>query len=380
MNRHLWGLCLAMITGLLGGSVAIAQAPAPITVDILTAANVRPHMNTLQQHVQHYTAQLASGDNAAQAAAREALINAALPIGSTDPGPAYLDAYARTLNEALVKLPADISVRARLNAAIVAARVAAAAENYHLAGAAIRFMGDDALPVSLWGLKASEYILPQELRNPLYANDPKVLQAIQKTVENNPAGTIVDEAYESLRLRIIDRPGELQPRMIETVLPIIQQTLEARIQRMVEEPIETPIAEARATFFLTNPRVWPVQTAQQKLRTVQLINNLIHVAAQRIAGNAEEIPGLVPLIQETGKSLEVVGQNENSQAIQNAARTLSQIGDNTPPAEIIQRAQAVQQALQAAPTFSQLEPAPTLQPASGGRVDSAGVVAGSSPQ
>lgn len=380
MNRHLWGLCLAMITGLLGGSVAIAQAPAPITVDMLTAANVRPHMNTLQQHVQYYTTQLITGDNAAQTAAREALINAALPIGSTDPGPAYLDAYARTLNEALVKVSGDASVRARLNAAIVTARVAAAAENYHLAGAAIRFMGDDALPVSLWGLKASEYILPQELRNPLYANDPKVLQAIQKAVEKNPAGPIVDEAYESLRLRIIDRPGDLQPRMIETVLPIIQQTLETRVQRMVEEPIETPIAEARATFFLTNPRVWPVQTAQQKLRTVQLINNLIHVAAQRIAGNAEEIPGLVPLIQETGKSLEVVGQNENSQAIQNAARTLSQISDNTPPAEIIQRARAVQQALQAAPTFSQLEPAPTLQPASGGRADSTGVVAGSSPR
>src|SRR5690606_22426831 len=142
-----------------------------------------------------------------QTASREALINAVLPVGNTQPGPAYLDAYARTLNEALTKLPEDISIRARLNAAIVTARVADAANNYHLANAVIRFINDESIPVALWGVKASEYVLPQELSNPLYANEPKVLRAIQQVLEGNPPGPIVDEAYESLRLRIIDRPG-----------------------------------------------------------------------------------------------------------------------------------------------------------------------------
>src|SRR5690606_31201995 len=139
-------------------------------------------------------------------AAREALVRAARPAGITVPGPAYLDAYARALNDALVKLPDDASVRANLNAAIATARVAEAADNYNLADAVIAFMGNDSMPVALWGIKAAEYILPHELRNPLYANDPKVLTAIQQTLESNPAGPIIDEAYETLRLRLIDRP------------------------------------------------------------------------------------------------------------------------------------------------------------------------------
>ncbi len=375
MNRHLWGMCLLILAVALGRGVAAAQSAPNIPTAALTAANVQPHLPVIQEYVRYHVERLTSKNHDEQTASREALINAVLPVGNTQPGPAYLDAYARTLNEALTKLPEDISIRARLNAAIVTARVADAANNYHLANAVIRFINDESIPVALWGVKASEYVLPQELSNPLYANEPKVLRAIQQVLEGNPPGPIVDEAYESLRLRIIDRPGDLQPRMIEAVLPVIQDTFESRVQRMIQEPVETPMTEARATFFLTNPRVWPVQTAQQKLRTAQLINNLMHIAAQRIANNSKEFPALVPLIQETAKSLVVVGQNEGNQAIQNAARNLSQIGDNTDPAEIVKLVQAVQQALQTAPTFSQLEPAPQLQPTSGSHAGTSGAVA-----
>lgn len=380
MNRHLWGLWLLILAVGFGHSFAIGQQAPTIPQAAITAANVQPYLDQIRQYVTYHAQRLAGDDAAAQSAAREALVNAALPQGSSEPGPAYLDAYARQLDEALLAIPNSASIRVRLNAAIVIARVAEAANNYRLADSAIRYMNDDSVPVALWAVKASEYILPHELNNPLMQANPKVLKAIQKAAAEKPAGPLIDAAYEALRLRILDGVDALTPAAVQAVLPVIHEIVDARIQRMISQAIELPEAEARAAFFLTNPRVWPGLNDQQKLRSVQLINNLIHIAVQRINANPEETVALVPLLQEIGKSLQVVGQNEGNTAISNAARDIAQIGDNTPVQQMIERSQAMQRALQATPAFSQLQPPPQLEPTSGGQAGSSGVVAGRLPQ
>src|SRR5437763_1905178 len=101
--------------------------------------------------------------------ARPALENRLAPLHRPPPPSSAADesAYATALNNALLPLFRNPDARVRLDAAIVAGRVAGRIGTpQFLAPAALAAVNDKAEPVVLWGVKAAYYIIPHQMDLP----------------------------------------------------------------------------------------------------------------------------------------------------------------------------------------------------------------------
>src|SRR5688500_16716603 len=119
---------------------ASAQRLPGLKPEQKTAADARPHAADIKAFVAaQVTAMANDKDVSGQQRARDALVKESGPGGS-QPSPSYLDVYATAVNEQLMKLPAEASVRTKLNAAVALQRIARNTASAKLAPAATRLV------------------------------------------------------------------------------------------------------------------------------------------------------------------------------------------------------------------------------------------------
>lgn len=382
MNRHRCGTWLLALGVVLScGLVRAQQLPPPPPPAVRTASNLTTdQQKSIDAFIDAQVARFKDENPVAHQQAREALISAVQPQGATVPGPLYLQTFNRSLNRALSGgVPADVSLRGRLNAAIALTRIAeivSSQANEQLVDAVVRFIRDPDLPVALWGMKAAEEVVPYELRRPLVvdAEDSKILSIIQEVLQKHDHGALYEEAYYATSLKVAAQMQSIDAKAVKIVVPIVQSIFESRVKAMQAEMIEQPHAEMRAMFFLASPPAYAQESKEQKLKTVQLIADFTALLAQRLAENPDSAASLLPVIRYAGSNIAVIGDNENKPALRTAGQQLARIEDNIQPDRVQAMVEGLYSTLKG--TFAELQTQPQInsQPA-GGEAGNAGTLA-----
>jgi hypothetical protein len=375
MNRSFPGpsplihCCGALILITCWSSLAVAQQTGGVPAEVKTATNIADHKEALQTFINTQVQKLMSDDNLQVSQGRDALISEVNPVGNTNPSPTYLDAYADILNTALMPaLKPDQPMLTRLNAAIATARIAERTESQRLLPVVLAILADKEGPVVLWGLKASRWILPTVMRNPVLQQSQRLLPAIvpaAKAHAQGPlSGAIVREAYDVVSLDVIDpaRGKRVTDPMIAQVIDDMHGLMALRIEQYRKSIPAEPSAELRPTLFLVNGRVWGLHKPEQQVRSVQLMSDLLSLGAQHAAsGETSSARDQLPvMVQRTGSALAVIPEVGKSPAAAAALKLVMEVGATTPGLEIKKRVEPVYAALKEIEKFKALTPPPVL--------------------
>ena len=356
MNRRL-SFCLVTLLGsgcFLQSAYGQTPAPAPAAVPASAPAAATlppalkidrtqaPDVATQQQMSQWVTANLAilaSGSPADQAKVRDVLIEAMPKLGANGVVPAYIDGYARALDDALViALKANPPLRQRLVLAVIAAKAAERAEDAStpLSDTAEVLLQDSSEAVVLWGMKTAKYVLPGKLT--LGANAYNGLLNRIVPVGSKYPGPVLEEAYQALTLwpmKLKSQPAELaKPPVIarvKIVLPHVQALLAKRVADWAGGTLKSPIVEAEATGFLTIPGVWPIQTPVQQRQTLTLTHEALVKATAAFANAVQpskEREELCDLIKYLCGAMITMADLQKDAVLKEAAGDLKKI---TPP-------------------------------------------------
>jgi hypothetical protein len=344
---------------------ALAQRALP--ADLKGASDVRPRIAEIQKFVATQVAALSNDkDSKAQEKARNALANE-----TSGGGPAFLDAYAATVNEQLLPLAKSPSLRTRLLASVTLCRVANAvsaspkagatsAAAGRLADAAAAFTLDDSVGISMWGIRTAQPVV-QALAQA--GQQTKLTAAVVAGVKKHPtSGDLVDDAYRALALNYKTE------NFTNTSIPVILKDLLAMYQFRVSQYLTTtppkPELDLRGTNFLTLARVWDSpawKPLQGQIR--QEIVNLIGVVAQHAAArdNNDRRP-FVDVLKNAGSALAQIAKRPdvNDPGLQAAAAKLATVGGSASPEDLTNLATEAQQAMAA--KFPGIKPYPQINP------------------
>lgn len=358
MNRCRALIGMIVVWGLSAGMALAGSLPATVVTGNASAPAATQQIQTFID--QQVSALGNAADATAQQSARDALIGEV--VGAAQASASFLDVYSSLLNKALLPLTRSDNLRVRLNVAIVAARVAEHVENARLNDVVQALVKDEADSVVLWGIKAAGGVIPSILRNPLIASTDPLLGEIVPAVRKHPAGAIVQAAYDALSLGVISsRSAVIPPETLKLTLPRVLELLKFRIEQYDHRTPSEPAAENRATLFLADRRVWSVASDAQHMQIVQLMTQLLSVAAQRASGGEEaKREKLVPVMQQTASALWVIADYLKAPTLQAAATPLIKLGINTRPAQMMQDVAAVEQAVHGIAGYEKVQPAPVL--------------------
>src|SRR5690242_10809491 len=118
-------------------------------------------------------------------------------VGSPPPSAEYQAEFARQLNAALLPLFKHPEMRVRLNAAIVLQHAAEKFDNVLLAPAATAAVSDSALPVVIWGVKASRNLVAGNLDLLPATRNNALLAAVAGAVKRFPtSGALAEDVYD----------------------------------------------------------------------------------------------------------------------------------------------------------------------------------------
>jgi hypothetical protein len=257
---------------------------------------------------------LNDADAAAQGKSRENLVAATLP-GGVEASPEFLYEYARALNDALQPRlnPANKpSLRQRLNAAIVAARVAYVAKNPMLQEATVLLLKDPAEPIVLWGLKAAQPQVPKLLQIRGVGNKvPPLITEIVPAVFAHPSGPIYEEGYAALTGND------------KVIFDELTKLWQSRLTQYQKEVPQDPSADGKPVFTLTTDAMWKnvINNPAAQTRVMQMIADQLSAAAQW----ADQTPAgdkhdqLVALAKQCADGCWVVGGHQNQPTLRTAA-------------------------------------------------------------
>ncbi|MEA2708181.1 MAG: hypothetical protein QOF78_782 [Phycisphaerales bacterium] len=320
--------------------------------------------SAVDQRVKEVVSILADADPGQQSRARVWLLNETALPGGVAASPAFLDTYAQSISTHLMPLTKHDSPRVRLNAAIVAAEVARAANNTQLAPIALIFLNDKSEAVVLWGMKAARWIIPAQLRMAVGGFNKSLADAIVPTVQRHSqgqvAGAIVVEAYDALTLDVLNQVNfsKVTPAQVGTIAPYVLNLLQARIPLYQKGVPPAPGADATGTRFLTDPKTWPTLGTQQ-FAAVQAISDLVALAAKQFqAANSLDRIELAGTIRSASLAAATLVASAQAAPIQAAANYNP---TQATPSQISGLAGAVQQGLAATPQFGALKPPPPIQ-------------------
>ena len=368
MTRHLGLFSHALIGGLLLLTSAVAtqaQTTAPALggalPDAIKTGPASPgNIAQINDFIKARVEAIAGGDVQAAQTAREQLIDAVTPAGKVTPGPAFLNQFAVSLDAAIAPALKHQSYTVRMNAGIAVARAAQLTDDAALVNATQTLLGDQSAFVALWGLKAARSVLPAVLRNPA-ANPNNLLAAVLKAATTHGSGgigsAIIAEAYDVLSLDYFGSPKvKPTPDALKKVIPTMQQLLGERVAAYKNGIPPEPLAESRATLFLTDTRVWREHTPQQKLADMQLMSDLVGLAAQQTAAvPAAEKDGLVKMISLVVAAIAVVPETAPISAQLQGIK----LNANLPPQQIVQLVAPIAPGLKGIKGFETLTPPPT---------------------
>ena len=323
-----------------GAAPAAAAAPVPVETPAVPASvtvpqneYISPSSNGIDAFVKPNVQNLLNDSNlTAQQKARDNLVLAATPAGAPA-SPAFHFAYGTALNNAFsAALKNKPTLRQRLNMAIVAAKVAWAAQVANAGNITLQqtiqiLVNDPAEPVVLWALRAAQAEIPflVGVRGP--GNKvPQLILDIVPAVMKHPSGPMFDEGYKALAAPSTDIATEL--------LKLWGNRL---TQYQAKECPDDPAVDGRPVFELTTAQMWAVLTPQQKAKVLQNISDQLSVAAQwadQKSSTGDKRDQLVKLVQQCAGGCYVIGKNLNLPALVTAATPATNIKVETTPASM----------------------------------------------
>jgi hypothetical protein len=310
--------------------------PVPKAIASTIKMNLAPapaDYTTITDFIKANVARLASDDADASSGGRNDLV-----AGGASPSPAqpastsYLSFYMSTLSRELTALLGKKpSIRVKLNVAIVTARVAESSKTIlppaiQLQNLIAAEMQDANDAVAIWGMKAAAAALSAP-------NQPKpndvLLNLIIPTLEKHKlSGAMTSEAYNALQ--------DSNPTVISTLIKVYEKRIALYKDGIPQEPL---VERAASNHLTVQSEMWSKMSDSDHLRVMNLIADLLAAAskASQDSDYADSIDQLRALVIDTCKAVWVVA-NGNPAMADLAAEALraSKMGNNTPPATIVQ--------------------------------------------
>jgi hypothetical protein len=328
--RRVLALGFLLLCGLTGTS--FAQLPS----DVVTSADPTAQRATIDAFVGTQVKKMLGADSSQWTLGRTLLIGEVAKANAT---PGFLDVYADSVNKALLPLTTNKDARIRLNAAIVAARIAAKAGNGRLAPVTRACLKDNSDAVVLWGLQSAKYVVPALLQ----MTDAKGADALAKdaipAIENHMTAAVIEEGYRTLlldpTLPVQDAHylSNISPQMLSGFLPNPMALLEYRIKLYDEVDVpKQPLSDTWGAEFLVKDKVWNAQTPTQQGQSLNVMLGLLRGAAKQNAAVAS--PEMIDVIKRTGQGFHVVGNMMKKPALTTAADKVALITTTSAPEEI----------------------------------------------
>jgi hypothetical protein len=327
-----------------------------LTAAMKTAADAKPFANDISAFLKTQVAALADEKNpAAQQRARDLIVRESSSVGAT-PTPSFLEIYAGALNDQLMSLTAPtVPVRVRLNAAITLARTAKNTNNGKLAPAATKFVQDPCVAVSLWGVKAAQFILPAAAVNG--KRDPLAGAIVDTAKKQAQNGDLIEEVYKALTLD----PKLVNEQTAAALAPDLLRLFQLRVESYATTTPPRVDLERRGINALTFSRLGETKAgAALRPAAMQQLSNLITLLAQHAAARPEGERGeFIATLKNAGDALSAISQRMGNDANMSAeGKALNVLGTQTPVQEILDRATRAEVAIRA--MFPELKPAPKM--------------------
>ncbi len=360
-----------------GSSALLAQAPpapAPTppattppaaagTDNIPEPIKTAPNPTIITAFINTQVAKLGGEDPEARRAGREKLVTEASSAGSPPASPDYQRIYATTLNGALTPVLSSPNVAARLNAAIAVARIAEKTSSAALAPAVTTLLADKSEAVRLWALRAAKFVLPAVLQTNA-ASGNTLINAIVTAGKSDPGGMLMSDAYEALSLNFTDSAKYTPAQwttMVGATVPVLLKTASERAEMYKTGIPPTPAAEKPALTILTTNSIWRVETVAQQVQTVQLLSDLLSLAANRATAlQGPDREQVLLLVQHVGRVIWVAGANVNDNNVKAITPPITTIGANTTNDKILAAVAPVYPALIKVKGWEKLTPPPSL--------------------
>jgi len=199
---------------------------------------------------------------------------------------AYLAKYAEVVNDKAQGILRDVKdMRAKLNAAIVVARVADIANNTKLEKSVLVLL-EKGQPeaLKLWGMRAARPLIPELVK---VNGEKPLMQAILDTVKQFPDnGPLAEDAYEALNPR--NATAKAVPIIVDAVLDLTAFRIEIYKNGVPGQGGKTllpdlPDADSTPFTNIFNQGVWVAldKNKKQDVRSMQLACELLHWSAVR---------------------------------------------------------------------------------------------------
>ena len=214
--------------------------------------------------------------------ARDSIVNEAKG-GSA----AFLAKYGEVLNAEILNLLSSVkdNMKARLNAAIVVARVAEIANNTKLEKSVLALLDkNQPEPIKLWGMRAARPLLPELVK---VNGEKPLIDAVIATVKQFPEnGPLAEDAYDALNPRNL--AAKAVPTIVDPLLDLTAWRIDIYKNGLPGQGGKTllpDLPEADSTPFanLFSQGVWVNvdKAKKQDVRTMQLACELLHWSAVR---------------------------------------------------------------------------------------------------
>lgn len=311
-------------------------APAAIPPTARTMPDPAPFRSQIEAFVKAHTARIASGDRAAITQSRDAII---AEVSAADTTSIYKSLYTEQLATALAPLLASPELRVRLQAAIVAARVAEKVDNEQLSGVAEKLMSDESYVAVAWGLKVAKPILDYQIKLPSGLTTSRLPAAVAATVaRNGKHGEVVRDAADAFGVTDNDRLLRMPAAAVAQLAPHVLKILEARAELYKSGAPEDTDAD-RAFLGLIVNRAFGAMPADQRTRAVQRAMDLL-ILTSRAAAEADGPAQRALAIQAVrlGRNLVVLAgeidrvAGGQAKALVEAANYFKAASDTIPPA------------------------------------------------
>ncbi|HTW94602.1 MAG TPA: hypothetical protein VMD30_07405, partial [Tepidisphaeraceae bacterium] len=257
---------------------------------------------------------------ATQSACRDWLVLGLSDSTGTADAASFLQIYAQSINNHLLNLvkSPNASVRLKILAGIVAARVGDASLNAETMDLASQLMQDPSPAVVLEGIKAAAPVVPAAMGSPLFAaKATPFAKEIERAALRNCQGpleaSIVDSAYTALEpLFNYGRRVPNLPQMIsQTLLPVTLDMLNQRLQMYRKGPVAGAPQDAEAFVELFDSQLWgvggspPLISGPTQIQVLQAYSDLVGVTADWAMSPA---PQAEPYHDDMIDSLKFLGQ------------------------------------------------------------------------
>jgi hypothetical protein len=304
-----------------------ATRAADISQDIRTADDATPYKATIDANIQSQVTSILQDDPIQSARARDSLVDEVR--GLIPPSASFLDLYCSELQSQFAPLTAPTaSIRVRLNAAIVVARVAATAKDANLAQLVIAELNDQNEAVVLWGLKAAHDVIPPALN--VQTLKASLISAVIKAAQRLTTGPIISAAYNALS------PTDPSTPLASLIDPV-QTLLAWRLTQYNNAVPSEPPDDAVAIGFLTQRSAWLTETPPQQRRTVQLAVDLLGAATSSLSmAQQDDKDELTLLLRKMGDAIFAFGITTADPSLRTAAgplRTVDQRPQSSSPVQ-----------------------------------------------